>query len=338
MDRTERLLVGTYGEAPALRLARRTASGGWQTDGAVSDTRNASFAVWSARHHRLYVVREEPEGAIDVLVGDSEWRKVGSFPTLGAEPCHCALDASETFLAAANYGSGSVTVWRLGTDGMPEGEPWLHQGHGSGPDPKRQDGPHAHWVGFTPDQRWLAQTDLGTDRVLAFPFDPNRGITGAPQTALESPPGSGPRWLSYTANDRALLVNELDSTLTLLAWSEGWFDVLDRRTTRANNTEGDNLGGHLLTSCPATRAYVTNRGDDSVAVFAIKRDTLELLQTVPSGGASPRVLCLVDGGSMLLVGHEQKGPVTAFAIGRGGELRRLSADLPITAVAWMGAR
>lgn len=167
-----------------MRLARRTASGGWQTDGAVPDTRNASFAVSSARHHRLYAVREEPEGAIDVLVGDSEWRKVGSFPTLGAEPCHCALDASETFLAAANYGSGSITVWRLGTDGMPEGEPWRHQGHGSGPNPERQDGPHAHWVGFTPDQRWLVQIDLGTDRVWAFPFDPNRGITGAPKKEI----------------------------------------------------------------------------------------------------------------------------------------------------------
>lgn len=219
MDLSADLLIGRYAEPGVLR-ARIGENRG--ADGGVAGTRNASFAAYSRRHALLYAVREDDEGAIDVLAAESGFERVAEAPSGGKLPCHCALDGTESFLAVANYGSGEVAAFALdpGT-GAPLPGPWRYRGAGQGPDKERQSGPHAHWVGFTPDQRWLLSTDLGADRIRAFAFDPARGVVSGAREAYVAPPGSGPRWLAWLGKgERALLVSELASTVSLLAWRD----------------------------------------------------------------------------------------------------------------------
>lgn len=334
MDQTRTLLIGTYGETGVRRVRaqgdRRTASG------SIAGTAEASFALWSPRHGRLYVVREESEGAIDIIAPGEDWRWLDRVGTGGAEPCHCALDETESFLAVANYGSGSLTVFALDPNGSPLADPWTYQASGSGPDRDRQEGPHAHWVGFTPDQRWLIQTDLGADEVRAFAFDPVTGVTGAPAIAFSAPPGSGPRWMALgLTGERALLVSELDSSLSLLSFADGRFSEIDRRRTLSRE-QGDNLGGHLAYDPAAGRAYVTNRGDDSIATFAVRDGGLELLGTVPSGGTSPRFAYIDRERRQLLVAHEEDGPVTVFDLGPDGQPAPTGETIDAQSGAWIG--
>jgi len=331
------LILGRYSDDAGLQFAEQARDGSWRIGAHVPGTRNVSHAAWSARHRKLYAVREEDSGAIDVIAPDEDWLLVASASTAGSKPCHCALDKSEQFLAVANYGSGDVVVFSLDPNGVPKPGPWQYHGSGHGPDAERQEGPHAHWVGFSPDEGWLVQTDLGADLVRSFAFAPSRGMDGEIKLALQAPPGSGPRWMHFgLAGADALLVRELDSTLGLYSWTDGELYEWDRRSTRGPEAEGTNLAGHLAVNKAGDRIYVTNRGDDTVSLFAIKAGHLDRTTTFPSGGKSPRYLCLVEEGDLLFVGHEDEGPTAIFDV--SGATPRRVGQLAIEKVAWIGLR
>jgi 6-phosphogluconolactonase (cycloisomerase 2 family) len=331
MSKAPDLLIGRYAQ-PGLIQARTR--GQQSSHREVPGTANVSFAAYSQRHARLYAVREDDAGKIDVLSTEGGLERIAQVPSGGKQPCHCALDASESYLAVANYGSGEVSLFALdpGT-GLPSRNPWRYRGAGQGPDKERQSSPHAHWVGFTPDQRWLISTDLGADRIRAFPFDCERGVVGPADDAYVAPAGSGPRWLAFLGDERALLVSELAATISLLSWRDGTFELLDCCATSPAKSEG-NLGGHILIDPARQFAYVTNRGDDTIATIAIARTNLRLLDAVKSGGTSPRFLCWLDD-QTLLAAHEEGGPVTAFQTLGDGRLSPHSPIFPIENAAWV---
>jgi 6-phosphogluconolactonase len=326
------LLVGRYAE-PGVVWAR--SRGEQVADFGVRGTRNASFAAYSRRHERLYAMREDDRGMIDVLTTEGGLQWVARVPSAGGKPCHCALDASEGFLAVANYESGEVTVFTLDPrTGLPRENPWQYRGAGQGPDKERQTGPHAHWVGFAPDQRWLISTDLGADRIRAFPFDPDQGVMGGDREAYVAQSGSGPRWLAFLGDGhRAILVSELASTITLLSWHDGWFEVLDCCPISPTGGDGS-LGGHIVLDATCAFAYVTERGDDTVAAFSISGKRLSYLGAVTSGGVSPRFLCWLDERT-LLVAHEEDGPITALHRQEDGRLAARGPYIWIDKAAWL---
>ena len=244
-------------------------------------------------------------------------------------------ESSTQFLAVANYGSGEVVVFSLDPYGMPKPGPWQYHGSGHGPDTERQEGPHAHWVGFSPDQGWLVQADLGADLVRSFAFTPSHGMSGETKLALRAPPGSGPRWMHFgVAGADALLVSELDSTLGMYSWTDGELYEWDRHSTRGPGAQGPNLAGHLAVNTAGDRVYVTNRGDETVSLFAIEAGRLHRTATFPSGGRSPRCLCLVEERHLLFVGHEDQGPTAIFDV--SGATPREAGQLALEKIAWTG--
>lgn len=280
---------------------------------------NASFGV--TRDALAYLVDEQDEGALNVLArADDAWRRVARVPTGGAAPCHLAVDRDSTRLAAANYANGTAALFVLGADGLPQGEPALFQASGSGPNRERQEGPHAHCVRFSHGNEALYLVDLGGDQVLCLTL--GRGATFADaRTAWRAPPGSGPRHLLFhPRRTLAVVLSELAATLTLLEAGDFKLRPVQAVSTPPADFAGDNLGGHLELNAEGTRVYVSNRGHDSLAVFALEQDRLELLQHVPSGGAHPRHFALLESERLLAVAHEKDGRVTLFEIAPDGTL------------------
>jgi 6-phosphogluconolactonase (cycloisomerase 2 family) len=326
-----RLHVGTYSKAGGLGLTTVRGGTNWEVEGAYDGARNASFGIYSARFGLHYFVNEQTDGAIGAYRdGSSGWEQMARLPTQGAEPCYVALNGHETLLAVANYASGSIALFTLDPEtGMPRGPVAVAENHGSGPVPDRQDGPHAHCVSFSPDGLWLFHVDLGSDEVLAYPIDNDAGVLGDAVTAYRAPPGSGPRHLLFhPRRPIALLVSELAATLTML-------DVAgDRLTARhivSTAPEGfiaSNLGGHLALNRAGDRVYVTNRGHDSIAVFALRDDGAPtLLQHIPSRGASPGFFLLLEAEALLVLANEEGNNLVAFEIAVDGTLRALSVNL-----------
>jgi len=329
-----RLKVGAYsrGGASGLHTLVRDANG-WRLDGVYQGARDASFGAQSAKFGQFYLVDEQHNGTLGVFREvDGQCERLALELTRGAAPCHVALSRCERWAAVANYGSGSVALFQLAPeDGLPMGPAAVLEHQGRGPDPERQNGPHAHCTAFAPDGRWLYHTDLGADLVLATRFDPDRGpFETAP--VFEARPGSGPRHLLLIPDQPlALLLCELASTLTLLRRNGGAFEAIQTLSTLPVDFEGESLGGHLTINAAADRIYVSNRGHDSIAVFDLNAGgELKLRQHIASGGASPRHCLLIEAQRLLLVAHERDGRITAFSVDEEGGLSTLGqvAEVP----------
>jgi 6-phosphogluconolactonase (cycloisomerase 2 family) len=293
------------------------------------DAANASFGTYSSRFDLHYLVDEQDDGALGIH-GQfaSGWIRVARVTTGGAAPCHVALDRTQSCVAVANYASGSIALYRLDpASGLPLDPPLYHANAGSGPDPERQRSPHAHWVGFGLDNDFLYVADLGADMVVAFPFDAERGTLGPAQTALTAEPGSGPRHLFFHARHpkSAYLACELNSTLMALDVVAG---ALHPRATLSTLPadphgldQGPNIVAHIDANAAGDRLYVSNRGHDSIAVFALDEDgNPHLLQHVTSGGASPRFFLLLEQERRMVVVHERDQRITMLDILPDGTL------------------
>jgi 6-phosphogluconolactonase (cycloisomerase 2 family) len=319
--------IGTYdgGGGEGVYPLDRTTPERWTIGEPYRDAPNASFGTYSPRFDLHYLVDERAEGAIGVYRRDSVgWVQLAQVAAGGAAPCHIALDRTETNIAVANYASGSIALHRLDpTTGLPVAAPVLHTNTGHGPNTDRQQSPHAHWVGFSLDNRWLYATDLGTDAVLAFAFDADRGTLGAPMIACAAPPGSGPRHLLiHPRRPRsAYLACELTNTLVALEVDGA---TLRHRTTISTlpaDWHGESIVAHIAVDAAGDRLYISNRGHDSIAVFTLDaKGDPTLLQHVASGGASPRFFLLLEDERQMIVAHERDHRVTALAIMPDGAL------------------
>jgi 6-phosphogluconolactonase len=314
--------VGTYAKPGGLGFYPLTlaADGGPALGECVAPAHNSSFGAYSASH-RLQYLTDECGGRIGAWhLRPDGWRQVISVSSCGKEPCYLALDPTGSRLAVANYGTGSVALFRLDSHGLPIDPPAVFQDSGSGPVADRQAGPHMHCVRFAPDGTALYAVNLGADHVQRFALD--GANMGDPVLAYRAPAGSGPRHLLlHPERPFALLLSELASTLTLLAVKDGILEPLATCSTLPKGWSGDNLGGHL--EWPATgRAYVSNRGHDSIALFEVDLDrtALEMRQHIPSGGQSPRHFIVLEEARRMVVAHEKDGVVATVKVAEDGTL------------------
>lgn len=335
-----RVAIGTYrgGGGAGIAALRRAADGRWRLGESYADAPNASFSVYGARHGLHYIVDEAEAGRVGVhRHADRGWSQLASIEVEGAAPCHIALDPTETLLAVANYGSGSVSLLRLAPDtGLPTGAVQVSANHGSGPNPARQAAPHAHWVGFSPDGRWLYQTDLGTDEILAFAIDP-AGSLQPPQRAYRAAPGSGPRHLLLhpRLEHRAYLIGELDNRLSVLDRSDASFTLRDSVATLPEGWHGESILAHVAINRACDRLYVSNRGHDSIAVFALDDlGTPTLLEHAATGGASPRHFVLLEEAGCVVVAHEKAQTVTTLGIEQDGRLSPTGVSIAVPGAAY----
>lgn len=333
--------IGTYaGNGGAgLYPLRRSSAGGWAIGDAYGGACNVSFGTYAPRHGLHYLVDEQTDGALGVFRETEDgWQGLVCVSTGGADPCHLALDASQNHLAVANYGTGSIALFGLDPgSGLPLMPPMIRGHIGSGPVRQRQEGPHAHCVRFSPDQNWLYHVDLGTDEILSYAFDAAAGSLGAPAVAFRAPAGSGPRHLVFHPTlSLALLASELASTLTVLrVGKDGSLAAGQVVSTLPPGFAGENLVGLLSLNEAGERVYVTNRGHDSIAVFAWEADgLLRPLQLLSSGGASPRSLLLVEAERQLIVANEKAGAIVIIEVGADGLLSRPVAEIPVPGAAF----
>ncbi len=330
------LWVGTYvAEGGAGVAPLRKVGDAWGSGAAVPGIRNASFAVGGARGLR-YVLDEQKQGGLGVY--DRGFRRVAVSPTLGADPCHAALSPDGGMLAAANYSSGSVALWTLDrATGLPKGPVLALQHKGSGPNKARQAGPHAHWVGFTRDGRTLHSVDLGADAIFAHRVGAT-GVTGT-DIAYRAAPGSGPRHLArHPRLPVAYLVAELANSVTVLrALPDGRFVARKVVPTVPRDFRGETYAGHIAMNAAGTRLYVSNRGHDSIATFAIDdAGELRLIGHVASGGHWPRYFRLLEASGELLVANQRSGDVARLPVGRDGVLLRATQAVRIPSAVFIG--
>lgn len=332
------LIVGTYAQEGGKGLYRvfyDATADQWELSAPVTGIADASFGVGGGPAGAYYLVREGREGTVTAY--SPSWSPLGTTPTRGADPCFLAIDPASRCLAVANYSSGSVAFHRIDPrSGVPD-EPTVFQHQGKGPNASRQQGPHAHWVGFSPDRRWLHSVDLGADAIFAYRFDPGARALSSPVIAWRAPSGAGPRHMIHHPRlPCAYVVCELSNTLVTLDARDGGFTTRQTASTLPAGYAGASQAAHIAINKAGTRLYVSNRGHDSIAVFALDAaGAPTLIQHVASGGSWPRLFRLLEGERRVVVANEHSGTLAVLQIMPDGRLTPTQQRLAIPGIAFI---
>ncbi len=250
--------------------------------------------------------------------------------TDGTSPCHVSIDSKNTFAAAAYYHRGTVELYTSEEGNL---KPLLHsvQHEGNGPNEERQEKPHVHYSGFSPDERFLFAVDLGTDHIITYAFDEGRLIE---KTRLSVRPGSGPRHLVFHPNGcRAYVMTELSNEVISLDYDAetGCFTERQYISALPADFHGHSQGSAIHLSSDGRFVYAGNRGHDSIAVFAAEEDgSLVLVEHVPTGGSWPRDFSLDPSERFLVAANQESHNLVLFARdAESGKLNRLSSEVSV---------
>jgi 6-phosphogluconolactonase len=295
------------------------------------DTPDPSWLVLDRAGTTLYTVDELTDPSVAAYaVSGTELRPLNRRPAEGEAPCHLLLHP-DGYLLAANYGTGSVSVYPLLPDGSLAPLAYQARHAGTGPDPERQRGPHAHEVIHAGSL--VMVVDLGLDRLIAYRLDPATGaLSVAADPFARTHPGAGPRHAVAHPNGRWYVANELDSTIAVFHPDPSTAVLRQIAAVPAtpSTVDGANHPAGIVLSADATRLYVSNRGRDSIVTFDVnEHGDLAAIDEVPCGGSWPRDFAIVD--DVLLVANERSGSVVSFALDPATGLPRPTGDvLPVS--------
>ena len=320
------LYVGNYTDAiQAFRYDTSALS--FEPLGMVGQTPRPSFLALHPNGRFLYAVSEmgndgRTQGAVYSFSIDKATGKLNFLnkqSSGGGGACHLVVDKTGKFLLVANYGTGSIADFPLKEDGSIGPIAARIQFEGAGPNPKRQKGPHAHAVVLSHDNRFLFVPDLGTDKIRIFKFDASNGnLTPSEPAFATVKPAAGPRHFALSPDGKfAYAVDEMGSSVTAFRFdsSTGALTEIEPVSTLPGGFSGENNSAEIQIGPGGRFLYASNRGNNSIAVFAIdnKSGKLNRLEIVPTQGATPRNFTVDPTGKYLLAANQDSNSIVVFA-------------------------
>jgi len=268
------------------------ASGALERVQLVGDLVNPSYLALNQRGDRLYAIHGDGSevSAFTVDRASGCLAPLNRIDALARNPVHLALSADERSLVVSSHLTGEVLVIAVDDSGR-LGAVTHREALSGTPGPHRQEQPFSkpHFNPLDPSGQWVVVPDKGLDRVFSFRLAGGR-LQPAAQPWIEVRQGAGPRNLVFhPAAPWAYLVNELDSTVLACRFdaTTGSLQPLQWLPTLPDTFTGNSRAAGIQVDAAGRTLYVSNRGDDSVAVYAIDpaRGTLTLTQVMPRTAA-----------------------------------------------------
>src|SRR5579864_2163515 len=294
--------VGTYTQdgstSKGIYAYRFDAATGQSTSlGLAAETTNPSFVALHPSGRFLYAVNElgnykgPNSGGVSAFSVDRATGKLtflNEVPSRGADPCYIIVDKAGKYVLVANYTGGSIAVFPVLADGKlgKASEFVQHTGHGA--DPKRQEGPHAHSIDLSPDSRFAFVDDLGLDELKVYKYDSAKGsLTPNTPPFAKLDAGAGPRhFVLHPSGKFAYVIAEIASTVTAFSvnLNAGTLQRLQTVSTLPKDFKGENDDAEIQMHPSGKFLYASNRGHDSIAVFAIdqSKGTLTPVEYTPA--------------------------------------------------------
>jgi len=331
-EQSYRVYVGTYTDKDSKGVyAFRfdAASGEFGQVELAANTPNPSFLAVDQSGAFLYAVNEvdafdgSNTGAVSVFANErdtGELKLLQQVSSAGAGPAHISLDKSGHYVLVANYDGGNIAVFPVQSDGRLGPRTAFFQYTGSSVNKERQSAPHAHEIETSNDNRFVFVPDLGTDELMIYRFNSANGSLAPNYPGfVRVGPGSGPRHFAIAPSGKFIyLVNELSSTVIVFSFKPSSGQLRQQQTisTLPVGFELENTTAEIAVDAAGKTLYVSNRGDDSIAVFAINSHDgrLSLLQRVATGGKEPRHFTLDPTGKWLLAANQNSDTINLFAV------------------------
>jgi 6-phosphogluconolactonase len=290
------------------------------------ETPAPAYFVIAADGKHLYSCNSLPNGAIgtisayaiDAAAGKLSF--VNSQSTGGGDPSYLSLDAAGKHALVANYQGGSIAVFAINPDGSLGARTAFVQHTGHSVNPTRQTHAYAHSIRLDPTNRFAVVADLGLDKVFVYRYDKDAGaLTANDPPFVSVAPGSGPRHPVFHPNGKwVYVVTEIGSTIIQFNWDGDKGALSEVRTVSAlpADFKGTSVSAEIGIHPNGRFLYVSNRGHDSLGVFAIDQTNgnLSLIEHVPTRGQTPRNFAIDPTGKWLIVTNHGSNNGTVFKI------------------------
>jgi len=318
----------------------------------AAKTTNPTFLAVAPGRNFLYAVSEvnevggKPTGAVSAFALDARTGKLtllNQQASGGGGPCHVAVDATGKCLFVANYGGGSIAALPIHADGSLGEATTTVQHTGSSVNLQRQAGPHSHFILPSPDNRFTLDCDLGLDKISINHLDATvaKLTPGNPPFAIVAP-GSGPRHFAFSHDGKFVyVINEMGGTITVFSYAPMNAAMTEMQTisTLPENFSGNSTCAEIALHPNGKFLYASNRGHDSIAVFAVDQKTgrLTFVEHQSTMGRTPRHFAIDPTGRWLLAENQGSDSVVVFALNPGtGKLKptgqTITVGAPVCAV------
>lgn len=317
--------------------------------GVAAESADPSFLAIHPNGEYLYAVNETgKKSTVSAFVLDKasgKLRPLNVVPALGEDPCHISFDKTGKYVLVANYTSGNVAVFPILPGGrLGEHTAVITNTGNTGPNKERQAGPHAHWIGTSPDNRFALVADLGLDEVLVYRFDATHGTLSPndpPFVRVEA--GAGPRHFAFHPNGRfGYVLTEMEATVTAFSYdaAKGSLAPLQVIASLPKDYTGPKEAAELIAHPSGKYLYASNRGNvDAITAFTIDpaKGTLKLIGKFPTKGKTPRNFAIDPTGKFLLAANQGSDNLVLFRLDRAsgaleptGEVISVPAPVCIT--------
>ncbi len=296
---------------------------------AAAQIENPTYLNISSDNRFLYSVAKEGEmGGVASFAVNCQTGKLvllNKNMTPGSPPCYVSVDSTNQILFSANFHKAEVISYKLNQrDGSIVQTVSTVMHEGSGPDP-RQEKAHTHYSDLTPDGKFIAVAELGSDQLITYAVSQEGNLTEASRLSVR--PGSGPRHLVFHPNAKwAYLMTEFSSEVMVLAYDgeNGNFQVLQTISALPADFSGNNQGSAIHISKDGRFVYAGNRGHNSIAVFRADEETglLMLVEHASTEGDWPRDFCLDPSEKFIVAANQNSGNLVL--LGRNLETGRLT--------------
>lgn len=329
--------IGTYTKGESKGIYSFTLN---TDEGKIEDVRvaaelgNPTYLAISHDNRNLYsVVKDGDNGGVAAFsIGHGgELVEINRQLSPGSSPCYVNVDRQKQYLFSANYHKGLVESHLINRgDGslLPAASTMKHEGRG--PDP-RQDKPHSHFAGLTPDEKYLAVVELGIDALITYKVNEDATLTKVKLLPLKA--GSGPRHLVFHPNGKfAYIMTEFSSEVILLDYEDGRFSEKQYISTIPEDFKENNQGSAIHISSDGRFVYAGNRGHNSIAVFSVNQATGELrfVERVSSEGDWPRDFELDPTEKYIVGSNQESGNLVLYQRDEGsGRLTLIASDIKV---------
>jgi len=281
----------------------------------VVEINNPSFLVLSHNEKFLYTTCDEGVAAFRAL-DNGGLQLLNKASVNGLRPCYLSVDKKNKYLVTAGYHDGKLTVLRLNKDGSVgevTDEVFMT---GLGSDAGRHYICHVNCALFSPDERFIFSVDIGLDQVKIYEFDHKNGKLKL-HGFLRCEIGDGPKHMIFSNDGKyAYLTMEDKNVVNQYAYDaeNGRFTELQSLSTLPEKAGGYSNAVTLKITPDDKYLYVTNSGNNSVAVFKIDEETKEMTRVcvLPVSGEYPKDLLLSEDKHNFLCVNQASDSMTMF--------------------------
>lgn len=334
------LVVGTYtnnnSTSKGIYIYDFNKATGAMKEASATETINPSYQIAARNQKIIYSVNETSGGKISAFLLNKKTgglTLLNTVPSMGDDPCYLELDKTGKWLFCSNYSSGSFSIYHLLPDGSLGALSQFIKHEGRGPDTSRQQSPHVHSTTISPDNRFLFACDLGTDKIVTYPFNATTGkVDTAGSFFVTTAPGAGPRHMVISKNGKFIYtITEMGGTVSVYGLQGGKLQLI-QTADELKAEKGKAAGADIHLSPDGNFLYASQRSNSTIEIFKVQRNNgkLTFVSSQSTNGNFPRNFTIDPSGAWLLAANQKSDNVTIFRINKTtGTLTPAGADLKI---------